>query len=61
MLFRFASLYGIGKQLKRHTCMQGVCAENYRSELYAAFSNLKDFPFLVKLTNFIFSSLLFTV
>jgi hypothetical protein len=46
MMFRIASLYGIGKEIHRFPCLQlkSGCVESYQKELYTAFPNLKDFP-----------------
>ncbi|KAI6224182.1 hypothetical protein M3Y95_00855900 [Aphelenchoides besseyi] len=46
MIFRLASLYGIGKQINRTACLQGSCAQEYHIELYSMFPNLQKFPLL---------------
>lgn len=61
MLFRIASLYGIGKQIHRIPCLQGSCAENYQGELYAAFPRLSAFPLKVSLFNVFLNSLPYTL
>src|SRR4051812_8911416 len=43
MLFRIASLYGIGKKVHRIPCLQGKCAEDYQKELHANFPMLINF------------------
>jgi hypothetical protein len=48
MMFRVASLYGIGKQLNRIPCLEGKCAEEYQKELYYTFPQLVDFPMRVR-------------
>jgi hypothetical protein len=47
MLFRIASLYGIGKEIHRIPCLQGQCADEYQNEIYTAFPKLRAFPMRV--------------
>jgi hypothetical protein len=49
MIFRMASLYGIGKELHRNPCLQGSCSEEYHIEMYSMFPNLQRFPLLVRI------------
>ncbi|KAI6171259.1 hypothetical protein M3Y97_01051100 [Aphelenchoides bicaudatus] len=46
ILFRVGSLYGIGKQLDRISCMDHTFTDDFRSELRTVFPNLHNYVLL---------------